>query len=262
MTLEPDHTMNENDAPASYLIFGATGGIGAALCRKLANGGAKLVLAARDGAKLDTLAAELDAVACAVDATDFAQVEACVAEAVEVHGRIDGVVNCVGSLLLKPAHTTTEAEWFATLSTNLTSAFAVVRAGAKAMQQKKQAGHVGGSIALVSSAAARVGLANHEAIAAAKAGVIGLTQSAAATYAPRGIRVNCVAPGLVRTPMTARLTGNDASLKASAAMHAIGRIGEPEDVAASLHWLLSPEQGWVTGQVIGVDGGLGTVRSR
>ena len=120
----------------------------------------------------------------------------------------------------------------------------------------------GGAIALVSSAAGRVGLVNHEAIAAVKAGVIGLTLSAAATYAPRGIRVNCVAPGLVRTPMTDRLTSNEAALRASAAMHALGRIGEPQDVASALEWLLSPEQGWVTGQVLGIDGGLASVRPR
>lgn len=120
----------------------------------------------------------------------------------------------------------------------------------------------GGSIVLVSSAAARIGFANHEAIAAAKAGVIGLTLSAAATYGPRHIRVNCVAPGLVRTPMTSRLTANEVALKASTAMHPLGRIGEPEDVAAAIEWLLSPEQSWVTGQVLGIDGGLGSVRSR
>jgi len=139
---------------------------------------------------------------------------------------------------------------------NLTTAFAVVRAGAKSMMND------GGSIVLVSSAAARIGLANHEAIAAVKAGVIGLTLSAAATYASRGIRVNCVAPGLVRTPMTARLTSNETSLKASTAMHAMGRIGEPEDVASAIEWLLNREQGWVTGQILGIDGGLGSVHLR
>ena len=173
-----------------------------------------------------------------------------------MHGRLDGVANCVGSLLLKSAHSTTEAEWSSTIATNLTTAFAVVRAAARAMLP------AGGSIVLVSSAAARIGLANHEAIAAAKAGVIGLTLSAAATYGSRGIRVNCVAPGLVRTPMTVRLTANDASLKASTAMHALGRIGEPEDVAVAIEWLLSAEQKWVTGQVLGIDGGLGSVRTR
>jgi NAD(P)-dependent dehydrogenase (short-subunit alcohol dehydrogenase family) len=120
----------------------------------------------------------------------------------------------------------------------------------------------GGSIVLVSSAAARLGLANHEAIAAAKAGIIGLTLSSAATYAARGIRVNCVAPGLTRTPMTARLTQNEATLKASTAMHALGRIGEPDDVAGAIDWLLGPESSWITGQVLGVDGGLASVRPR
>jgi NAD(P)-dependent dehydrogenase (short-subunit alcohol dehydrogenase family) len=120
----------------------------------------------------------------------------------------------------------------------------------------------GGSVVLVSSAAARLGLANHEAIAAAKAGVIGLTLSAAATYAPKGIRVNAVAPGLVRTPLTARVTGSEPALNASTSLHALGRIGEPDEVAGAIAWLLDPAQSWITGQVLGVDGGLATVRSR
>jgi NAD(P)-dependent dehydrogenase (short-subunit alcohol dehydrogenase family) len=120
----------------------------------------------------------------------------------------------------------------------------------------------GGSIALVSTAAARTGLANHEAIAAAKGGVIGLTLSAAATYASRNIRVNCVAPGLTATPLAARITSNEAALKASQAMHALGRIGQPEEVASALAWLLDPENSWVTGQILGVDGGLGSIRPK
>ncbi len=245
-----------SDAAPSYLIFGATGGIGSALCRRLASHGARLVLAARDAERLRVLADELKASAYPLDASRFADVDACVEDAHKRLGRLDGVANCIGSLLLKPAHSTSEEEWAATVSTNLTSAFAIVRAGAKAMMS------TGGSIVLVSSAAARIGLANHEAIAAAKAGIIGLTLSAAATYAPRGIRVNCVAPGLIRTPMTARLTSSEVALKASTSMHALGRIGEPQEVASALEWLLSPEQSWVTGQVLGVDGGLGSVRSR
>jgi NAD(P)-dependent dehydrogenase (short-subunit alcohol dehydrogenase family) len=249
-------TLPDFDPTPSYLVFGATGGIGSALCRRLAARGARLVLAARDGEKLERLATELSAFACPVDVSHFEDVDACVEKAVRLHGRVDGVANCAGSLLLKPAHSTTEAEWSAAVATNLTGAFAVVRASARAML------NAGGSIVLVSSAAARVGLPNHEAIAAVKAGVIGLTLSAAATYAPRSIRVNCVAPGLVRTPLTARLTGNEASLEASRAMHPLGRVGEPRDVASALEWLLSPEQGWVTGQVLGVDGGLGSARPR
>jgi 3-oxoacyl-[acyl-carrier protein] reductase len=246
----------DSTGPRAYLVFGATGGIGSALCRRLAAGGARLTLAARDAGRLDRLAGELSAFARPADASDFAAADGCAAAAAEHFGRLDGVVNCAGSLLLKPAHLTTEAEWHATVAANLTSAFAVVRAAARAMTG------AGGSVVLVSSAAARVGLANHEAIAAAKAGVIGLTQSAAATYAARGLRVNCVAPGLVRTPLTARITGSETALRASTAMHALGRVGEPDDVAAAIVWFLHPAQGWVTGQVIGVDGGLATVRPR
>ena len=239
----------------SILILGAAGGIGGALARRLAGQGASLVLAGRDAERLGALAADTGGIPFVLDATRPAEVESAVAKAVEAHGRLDGLVNCVGSILLKPAHLTSEEEWDAVVATNLKSAYASVRAAARAMTE-------GGSVVLVSSAAARLGLANHEAIAAAKAGVIGLTLSAAATYAPKGIRVNAVAPGLVRTPMTARITGNEAAMKASTAMHALGRVGEPEDVASAIAWLLDPVQSWVTGQVIGVDGGLATLRSR
>ncbi len=238
-----------------YLILGATGGIGSTLARRLKAQGAQLVLAARHEAKVNALANELNAIACVVNAANFSEVEAVANRAIETFGKLDGTANCVGSLLLKPAHITSETEWANIIEANLTSAFATVRAATKAMKN-------GGSIVLVSSAAARAGLANHEAIAAAKAGVIGLTLSAAASYAARNIRVNCVAPGLVDTPLTTRITSNEASLKGSIAMHALGRIGTPDDVAAVIEFLLQPENNWITGQIIGVDGGLGSVRPR
>jgi NAD(P)-dependent dehydrogenase (short-subunit alcohol dehydrogenase family) len=241
---------------AVYLVLGATGGIGAELCRALSREGARLAVAARPGERLDALAAQLDALAIPTDATRFEEVDACVAQTVETWGRLTGVANCVGSLLLKPAHITRPEEWDATIALNLTSAFAVVRAATRAMAD------TGGSIVLLSSAAARAGLANHEAIAAAKAGVIGLAKSAAATYAPKEIRVNAVAPGLVRTGLTERITSSKAGEEASLAMHALGRLGEPADVARAIAWLLRPENDWVTGQVFGVGGGLAAVRTR
>lgn len=244
------------DRKACYVVLGATGGIGAELCHQLSGSGANVVAASRNPDTLQKLAETTGVRPYTLDATDIEQVAACLADAQQTFGRVDGVANCVGSLMLKPAHLTVAAEWQATLAINLTSAFASVRAGAKAMLQ------TGGSIVLVSSAAARVGLANHEAIAAAKAGIIGLTLSAAASYAERGIRVNCVAPGMVRTPLTARLTNNEANLKASAAMHPLGRIGEPSDVASVMAWLLGPGSSWITGQVFGIDGGLATLRTR
>ena len=241
----------------AYLIFAATSGIGTALARRLAGGGATLTITGRDGDRIAALASDLGATHVVVDATDFDAVDRCVREAGARTGRLDGVINCAGSLLLKPAHLTRADEFAATIAASLTTAFAVTRAAARTLGELG-----GGSIALVSSAAARTGLANHEAIAAAKAGVIGLTLSAAATYAARNVRVNCVAPGLVRTPLTARITSSPSAEQSSIAMHALARLGEPDDVASALAWLVAPENAWVTGQVLGVDGGLGTVRAR
>ncbi len=240
----------------AFLVLGATGGIGSALARRLAASGARLFLCGRRADALAALAGELDAASAVADATSFSEVDRVVDEAVARLGGLDGVANCVGSLVLKPAHVTSEADWQATLAANLTSAFACVRAAARAMLPR------GGSIALVSTAAARTGFANHEAIAAAKGGVIGLTLAAAATYAPSRIRVNAVAPGLVETPLTTRLLASETARAASLAMHPLGRLGTPQDVAAALAWLLDPEQAWVTGQILGVDGGLATLRPK
>ena len=240
----------------SYVIFGAYGGVGAALCRRLVHKGAHVLLAGRDEARMGRLAAELSAETFSLDVTNLRLVESCMKRAAELHGQVNGVANCVGSLLLKPAHLISEEEWDATVITNLKSAFAVVRAAAITMAQK------GGSIVLLSSAAARVGLANHEAISAAKAGIEGLALAASASYASKGIRVNCVAPGMTRTPLTAKFLQNEVTAKASVGMHALSRIGEPNEIASAIEWLLDPEQAWVTGQVIGVDGGLSRIRPR
>lgn len=240
----------------SFVILGAGGGIGSATARQLAKQGARLVLAGRTPEPLQALAAETGGISMQLDATDTVEVASAVERAIAEFGRIDGIANCVGSLLLKPAHITTDAEWDETIATNLRSAFAAVRAGTRAMRSE------GGSIVLVSSAAAQIGLANHEAIAAAKGGIAGLALAAAASYAPSGIRVNAVAPGLVKTGMTERLTANEKAERASLAMHALGRLGEPDDVASAIVFLLDPANSWITGQVLGVDGGLGSVRPR
>ena len=240
----------------NVLILGAYGGIGSVLSRRLKANGARLVLSGRDEEKLNSLAKELGVDAFPADASDFDAVDYVVERAVESLGTIDGAVNCSGSLLLKPAHLTKFEEFRSTVDASLTSSFALVRSVARPMMKSKA-----GSVVLVSTAAAAHGLPNHEAIAAAKGGVDALVRSAAATYGKSGVRVNAVAPGLVDTPLTSRITGNPSARASSESMHALGRLGSPEDVAGAIEWLLSPEASWVTGQTLGVDGGLSSVRS-
>ena len=240
---------------ANFVILGAYGGIGSALARQLTAEGHRILLAGRDADRLQQLGDELQMPTEHAEATDSATVEAAIAAGAEQLSGLDGVANCFGSLLLKPGHVTTDAEFEQVLAVNLKSALATVRGAVKAMPQ-------GGSVVLVSSAAARIGLVNHEAIAAAKAGVEGLALSAAATYANKRIRFNCVAPGLTETPMTARIIGTEAMAKASLKMLALGRFGKAEEIARAIAFLLDPAQSWITGQVLRVDGGLSSVWSR
>ena len=242
----------DNDNPV-YVVLGATGGIGNELCRRLSKSGVQIVAGARDEKKLSSLEKEYGALTVTLDATKTEEVDALFAEAVEEFGVVSGAANCVGSFMLKPVHLTTDEELSETLSLNLNTAFGTVKAAAKHMPD-------GGSVVLLSSVAARIGLANHEAVAAAKGAVTGLMLASAASYVARGLRFNAVAPGLVQTQMTANVTRSDTARQASLDLHPLGRLGEPEDIASTIAWLLDPAQSWMTGQVIGVDGGLSTLR--
>lgn len=253
---EPEKGLSQCHQGKVYIVFGGSGGIGSEVARELSLAGAKVVITGRDEAKLASVSRELGCDSKKLNISDQNAVDEVVSQIIEKYEKLDGVVNCIGSIFLKPAHMTRDNDWDAVIETNLTSSFRILRASASAMMRS------GGSIVLFSSAAARVGIASHEAIAAAKAGVIGLCLSASATYARRGIRVNCIAPGMVCTQMTRHICSNETSRHASESMHALGRIGEPSDIAGAVSWLLSSQSSWVTGQTIGVDGGLSKVRSK
>jgi len=232
------------------VVIGGGGGVGRALLERLGSDGRPCVVASRDGSNHSGLDVECET----CDARSFDQVDALLKNATERHGSVTGVVNLAGSIILKPAHLINETEWSETIATNLTTAFATIRAAGKHMRK-------GGSVVLVSTVAAATGLPNHEAIAAAKAGVEGLARSAAATYAARHLRCNVVAPGLVDTPLAERITKSEKTLEHSRKMHPLGRIGVPDDVASGIEFLLSERSDWMTGQVIGIDGGLGSTRA-
>ncbi|MBP6104030.1 MAG: SDR family oxidoreductase [Gammaproteobacteria bacterium] len=228
---------------ARFLIIAASSAIGQSVVEQLVNVGHTVITTARNDSKIKP--------DYYLEASDFQAVD----EVFSKVGELDGVLNCSGSLLLKSAHTTTEAEYHSVIQSSLSTAFATVRSSGKYMTQ-------GGSVVLMASAAARIGLPHHEAIAAAKAGIIGLMLSGAATYAGMNLRFNVVAPGLIESPLTASITTNPLLRKASESMHALGRLGKPIDVANAIVFLLDPQNSWMTGQVLGVDGGLGSILSK
>lgn len=238
----------------TVLVFGATGGIGGALARRLAASGRVPHLAGRDAAALGRIAAELGAPNSVCDVLDDSALARTVAEAA-ADGTLAGLAFCVGSIVLKPLGRATAADHLETYRLNVAAAAQAVALAAGALKTGQ------GAVVLFSSVAARAGFPSHSVIGPVKAAVEGLTVALAAELAP-AVRVNCVAPSLTRTTMATPLTGNAAMAKAIAAQHPIPRLGEPEDAAALAAFLLSPESGWITGQVFGVDGGRSSIRSK
>lgn len=234
------------------VVAGATGGIGAALARRLAARGAEPFLLARDPARLAALGAELGAPWRAVDVTDAPALKAALAEA---GTPLRGLAFCIGSILLKPAGRLTEADFLDAFRLNALAAAMAVQAAMPALAAGQ------GAVVLFSSVAARKGFANHAAISAAKAAVEGLAVALAAELAPQ-VRVNCIAPSLTKTQLAEPLTRSPQMAEAIARQHPIPRLGEAEDAAALADFLLSNAAGWITGQVIGVDGGRSAVAGK
>lgn len=235
-----------------FVILGATGATGQQLARDLHARGAKLRLIARDATKLAELADSLGADQTILAGADAASVRDALVDSCK-DSPTAGIAHCIGSLLLKPAKRTTVEEWHSVIETNLSSAFGVTMAAADCMK-------AGGSVVFCSSVAANLGLANHEAIAAAKAGLIGLARAAAASHLRRKIRFHCVAPALVESQMTEQMLGRAGMREAAAKQNPLGRIGTPGDISRAIMFLLDPQNDWIDGQVLGVDGGFGSLR--
>ena len=242
---------------APLLITGATGGLGHEVVRQALAAGRSLVTVTRDTARVAARDSGPDSLTVQADVSTEAGARNAIAACEETFGTPPAaLVHCAGSTLISPLHRTPESAYRGCLAANLDSAFFTLGAYVSSLLKA----HQGGSAVLVSSVVARIGVANHEAIAVAKSGLEGLVRSAAATYSSQGIRVNGVAPGIMRTPSTERLFSSPQMEQQIAAQYPLGRYGTVEDVAHAILWLASDEASWVTGQIIAVDGGFTAVR--
>lgn len=241
--------MVESNNKKIIAIGGVTGGIGRSLAERLTKAGHTIHGFARNMDSVDGVSVSQ------CDATDPAELDAFFNGVYEADGQLDAYVHAVGSIYIKPAHMTSDDDWHETINRNLNSAFYALRASTKRMQKQDS----GGSLLFFSTAAAHRGIANHEAIAAAKGGIDAMLRSAAATYASRGLRINAIAPSLTDTPLSQPITGNEKALELSKQMHPLGDITRKDDVASLADWLISDHAKFVTGQIYLMDGGLSAI---
>jgi 3-oxoacyl-[acyl-carrier protein] reductase len=231
----------------NILVVGGSSGIGLSLVKQLHQDNANLYVVSRSPseewpATVQYLQADVTE---SLDAlTDFLPAE------------LHGIVYSVGSINLKPFNRLTEEDFLDDYKINVLGA---VRTIQQSVKQLKNAG--ASSVVLISSVAAKTGMPYHSSIAAAKAGVEGLAISLAAEFAAQQIRVNVVAPSLTDTPLSQKLLSSDDKREASAKRHPLGKIGKPADISSLIAFLLSEQSDWITGQVIGIDGGLGNLKT-
>ncbi len=225
----------------TYLLIGGKSGIGAALAEQLKSQGHIVHTTSREGAETSThhLLDVLD------DDPTFP----------ELNSPIDGLVYCPGSINLKPIKSLKPKHFREDFELNVIGFIKTLHAYREALIEAKSA-----SVVLFSTVAVQTGMSYHASVAASKGAIEGLARSLAAEFAPK-IRVNVVAPSLTDTPLAKRLLRTDAQREASAERHPLKQIGEAKNVADAAAFLLSDQSLWMTGQVIGVDGGMSAIKS-
>lgn len=236
------------------LVTGARGGIGRELVARLRSAGHRVAAVGRDSKALAEVSADAH---IGSDTTTAEGAAAAMAACRDQLGNTPSLLaHCVGSTLIAPLHRTSAAQIREVLRVNLDSALFVPQAWVEGLRATAQPG----AAVLVSSVVARIGVANHEAIAAAKGGIEALARSAAASYAPLGLRINAVAPGMTETPMTAGMLRVDAMREGAGKQCPLGGVQTAAQVAEVMAWLLSDAAARITGQVLAVDGGFTAVR--
>lgn len=234
------------------LITGATGGIGKAICHVLVNQGAFVVMSGTSFAKLEALQAELPQAQTAIlpcDLSDVNSVNALFDQAEHTHERIDLLVNNAGITKDGLAMRMRDDDWEQVLSINLSAAFRLCRPAVKSMMKRRV-----GRIINMSSVVGVMGNPGQVNYVAAKAGLIGLTKSLAAEVASRNVTVNAIAPGFIQTAMTDGLSEQQKERILSAVP--MGKMGQPEDIAAAVAFLASDEASYITGQTLHINGGM------
>ena len=229
-----------------YLVFGATGAIGSSLAAQLKESSHDVHLIARNEDEVKAISEELGCSYSVADVLEENFVDKVKADTSDFD--VKGVAYCVGSIDLKPLKRVTENDLNTCMKLNLYSAIEVIKGFQEDLKKNS------GSIVLFSSVAAQKGFTNHTIIATAKAAIEGLTVTLAAEFAPN-IRVNCVAPSLTNSKIAQSMLKNPIVAEALAKAHPLKRVGEGKDSAALAKFLLTEESSWVTGQIIGVDGG-------